>query len=161
MFEPFNYRDSGPRESQTETHGWSSYLHTMRRLAIAILVGLASSRLAAQTPDRTLERISLALERPPSVVSGADSGGALRIMERRILGVPIFEPLPGTPKLGPFEFVAPQFRGEFIRLALPIGEYLSHRIRTLATANRRRQEQAARRRVEADLKAWRERASKP
>jgi len=133
----------------------------MRRLTIAILVVSASSRLAAQAPDRTLERISLALERPPSVVRGADSGEALRIMERQILGVPIFEPLAGTPKLGPFEFVAPQFRGEFIRLALPVGGYLSHGLRTLAAANRHRQERAARRHVEADLKAWIERASKP
>jgi len=133
----------------------------MRRLAFAILVVCASSRLAAQTPDRTLERISVALERPRSVLSGAESGEALRTMERQMLGVPIFEPMAGTPKLGPFEFVAPQFRGEFIRLALPIGEYLSHGTRALAAAKRRRQEQAARRHVEADLRAWIERASKP
>jgi len=125
------------------------------------LVVCASSRLAAQTPDRTLERISVALERPRSVLSGAESGEALRTMERQMLGVPIFEPMAGTPKLGPFEFVAPQFRGEFIRLALPIGEYLSHGTRALAAAKRRRQEQAARRHVEADLRAWIERASKP
>ena len=133
----------------------------MGRLAIAILVGSASSQLAAQTPDRTLERIALALERPRSVVSGADRGDALGIVERQIPGVPVYEPLADTPKLGPFTFVAPQLRGEFIRLALPVGEYLSHGIRTLAAANRRRQEQAVRRRVEADLKAWRERGPKP
>lgn len=78
-------------------------------------------------------------------------------MERQILGVPVFEPLADTPKLGPFGFVAPQFRGEFIRLALPIGEYLSHGTRTLTAAKRHRQEQATRRNVEADLKAWIER----
>ncbi len=133
----------------------------MRRLALAILVVCAPSRLAAQTPDRTLERISVALERPRSVMSGAESGEMLRTMERQMLGMPIFEPLAGTPKLGPFEFVAPQFRGEFIRLALPIGEYLSHGARTLAAAKRHRQEQAARRHVEADLRTWIERASKP
>ena len=149
------------RDCQTETRRWSSYFQTMGRLAIAILVGSASSHLAAQTPDRTLERIALARDRPRSIVSAADSGDALRVMERQILGVPVFEPLAGMPRLGPFEFVAPQFRGEFIRLALPVGEYLSHGIRTLAAANRRRQEQAVRRRVEADLKAWKERAQKP
>lgn len=133
----------------------------MRRLAIAVLVVSASSRLSAQTPDRTLERIGLALERQRLVVSAADGGEALRTMERQILGVPVFEPLAGTPRLGPFEFVAPQFRGEFIRMALPVGEYLSHGFRTLAAATKRRREQAARRRVEADLKAWSERASKP
>lgn len=91
------------RESQTETRGWSSYFQTMGRLAIAILVASASSQLAAQTPDRTLERISLALERPRSIV-GADSGEALRAIERQMLGVTVFQPLAGTPRLGPFEF---------------------------------------------------------
>jgi len=147
--------------SQTETRGCSSNLHTMRRLAIAALFVSASSRLAAQTPDRMLERINLALERPHLVVTGADSGEAQRIMERQTLGVPVFEPMAGSPSVGPFEFLAPQLRGEFIRLALPVGEYLSHGIRTLAAANRRRQEQAVRRRVEAELKAWKERAPKP
>ena len=132
----------------------------MSRLALAILVVSASPPLAAQTRDRTLERITLALEQPRSVISSAAIGEALRSDERRILGVPIFEPLPGAPKLGPFEFVAPQFRGEFIRLALPVGEYLSHGVRTLVDANRRRQERAARRRVEVDLQARQERASK-
>ncbi|MDP2320092.1 MAG: hypothetical protein Q8O42_12245 [Acidobacteriota bacterium] len=133
----------------------------MRRLAIAALVVSASSRLAAQAPDRTLDRISLALERPRLVVSGADSGEALRVMERQKLGVPVYEPLVGRPGLGPFEFVAPQLRGEFIRVALPVGEYVSQGIRTLAAANRRRQEQAVRRRVEAELKAWKEGGPKP
>jgi hypothetical protein len=119
----------------------------MGRLAIAVLVVSASSGLAAQEGDRTLARISLALERPHPVVPGADSGEALRTTNR--------------PKLGPFEFAAPQFRGEFIRLSLPVGEYVSRGIRTLATANRRRQEQAARRRVAADLEAWKAGARKP
>jgi hypothetical protein len=159
-FEPL---ETAPRfwtARKTDTSGWSSYFQAMRRLAIAILVGSASPQLAAQTSDRTLERISLALERSPSVVSGPDSGEAERIVDRQILLVPVFEPLIGTPKLDPFEFVAPQFRGEFVRLALPVGEYVSDGMRALAAANRRRQEQAARRRVEADLKVWRERAPK-
>jgi len=125
----------------------------MRRLTIATLVVSAWSRLAAQAPDPTLERIHLALERPPSVWRGADREEALRTIDRTILGVPVYEPLADTPELGPFEFVAPQFRGEFIRLALPIGEYLSHGNRTLAAAKRHRQEQAAHRDVEAVLKA--------
>ena len=146
--------------SQTDTRGWSSYFRAMKRLAIAILVVSASSRLAGQS-DRTLERISLALERSRSVVSGGDSGEAEGIVDRPIPGVPVFEPLIGTPKLGPFKLVAPQFRGEFVRLALPVGEYVSGGIRTLAAATRRGQVQAARRRVEADLRAWRDRAPKP
>lgn len=133
----------------------------MSRLALAILVVSVSPPLAAQTADRTLERITLALEQPRSVVTNAAIGEALRSDERRILGVPIFEPLPGAPKLGPFEFVAGQFRGEFIRLALPVGDYLSHSVSRLAGANRRRQERAARRRVDVHLKARQERTPKP
>lgn len=128
---------------------------TMERSAFAILVVLASSQLAAQTPDRTLQRVSLALERPPSGLSGT-GGDTMRMVERQVLGTSVYEPVTGAPKLGPFEFVAPQLRGEFIRLALPVGKYLSQGMRGLAAANRRRQEQAARRRVEADIKAWRE-----
>ena len=133
----------------------------MRRLAIAVLVVWASSRIAAQSPDRTLERISLAVERSRSVVSGPYSGEAERIVDRQIRGAQVSEPLIGMPKLGPFEFVAPQSRGEFVRLALPVGEYVMGGMRGLAAATRRRQEQAARRRVEADLRALRERAPKP
>lgn len=71
--------------SQAETRGWSSNSH-MRRLVIAGLGVLASSHRAAQTPDRKLERISLALERPHLIVTGADSGEAQLGMERQILG---------------------------------------------------------------------------
>ena len=46
-----------PREVRAGVVG-GSYFQTMGRLAIAILVGSASSHLAAQTPDRTLERIA-------------------------------------------------------------------------------------------------------
>lgn len=133
----------------------------MRTLTIAILVASAAAQLSAQPPHATLARIRLALERPGSTISGADSGEALRTMERQMLGVPIFEPLAGAPNLGPFEFVAPQLRGEFIRMALPVGEYFSHGMRTLAAANHRRQEQVARRRAEAELSALQESAPQP
>ena len=153
FFEPVRARVANQAcENPTETAGWSSYSNIVRRLTSAILVVSAWTRVTAQAPDRTLERIHLALERPPSVWRGADREEALRTIDRTILGVPVYEPLADTPKLGPFEFVAPQFRGEFIRLAVPIGEYLSHGTRTLAAAKRHRQEQAAHRAIEAVLK---------
>jgi hypothetical protein len=136
-------------------------LHAMRRLTIAILVLSAPLHLSAQTADDTLKRIRLALARPDPVIRGSDRGDALRATEREMLGVPIFEPLAGSPKIGPLAFVAPQLRGEFIRLALPLGEYLSHGMQTLERANQRRQEQAARRRVEAELRSVKTIAPRP
>jgi hypothetical protein len=131
----------------------------MRRLAVALFMVSASAGLAAQEPDRTLDRFTLALQQPHTIVSSAATGDALRITERQMFGMPVFEPLAGAPTLGPLTFAAPQLRGEFIRLALPIGAYLSSGIRTAAAANRRRQEQSARRRVDAELQAWRERSN--
>lgn len=88
-------------------------LHGMKRLAILILV-LSPLQLSAQTAEGTLERIRLAVERPDSAIRGSDGGDALRAAEREMFGGATFERLAGAPKLGPFEFVAPQFRGEFI-----------------------------------------------
>jgi hypothetical protein len=85
----------------------------------------------------------------------------LRASTLQPLGVSIFEPLPGAAKLGPFTLGTPQLRGEIIRLSLPVGEYVSRVARGLAAANRRRQEATARRRVEADLKAFAERQRPP
>lgn len=129
-------------------------LSGMRRLFVAIFVVSAWS-VDAQVHDRTLERIAIALETPRSPVVGVAGDQSLRATERQILGTQTVEPLADAPKLGPFELVAPQLRGEFVRLVLPAGEYLSRGARSLAAANRRRQEAAARRRVEADLEAWR------
>ena len=130
-------------------------------LALTVFVVSVSANLAAQELDRSLQRIMLALERPPLIVRDKPSEDSQRTMERQVLGSSVFETLPGRPKLGPLEFVAPQFRGEFVRLALPIGSYLSHGFRMVAATKLRRREQAARRDVEADLRAWKERAPTP
>jgi hypothetical protein len=128
----------------------------MRRLAASLVVVSALSfQLSAQERNRSLERISLALQ-PPGP-SGADRQEALQVSTLQALGVSIFEPLPAAPKLGPFTLGTPQLRGEIIRLSLPVGEYVSRVARGLAAANRRREDAAARRRVEADLKAFAER----
>jgi hypothetical protein len=107
----------------------------MRRLAAALVVVFGFSLgAAAQERDRSFDRINLAIRQPPLVV-------------------PTFEP-PAPAKLGPLTFETPVLRGEFIRLSLPAGEYVSRVAREISAANRRRQESAARRRVQADLKAF-------
>lgn len=118
------------------------HMPIIRRLTASVVVLSALSLpLSAQEPDtRSLEQISLELaKRPPS------------------LGMPIFEPLPGAVKFGPFTLETPQLRGEMIRVSLPVGEYASRVARGLSVANRRRQEAAARRRIEAELKTFIER----
>ena len=130
----------------------------MTRLTAGVFVVLSLPLpLWAQERDRALERISLALQQPTPLVSSADPGEALRLSTLRTFGVPIFEPLPGGLKLGPFTFGTPQLRGEIIRVSLPVGEYVTRGARGFAAANRRRQEKAARRRIEAELKALAER----
>ena len=63
----------------------------------------------------------------------------------------------GAAEVGPFTLETPRLPGEMIRFSLPRGEYVSRARRELASANRRHQEAAARRLVEADLKAFAER----
>lgn len=127
----------------------------MRRLAAALAVTSALPfQLSAQDHSRALARISLALQQPPPVLVTADPQEAIRASTRQARGASIFEPLPGAPKLGPLALGTPQLRGEIIRLSLPVGDYLSRGARALAATNRRRQETAARRQVEADLQAF-------
>jgi hypothetical protein len=126
----------------------------MRRLAASLVVLSALSlQLSAQERNRSLERISLALQEPAPSRGHADPQEELRAS----IGALIFEPPAGAAKLGPFTLGTPQLRGEIIRLSLPVGEYVSRVARGLSAANRRRQEAAARRRIEADLKAFAER----
>ena len=93
----------------------------MRILALTVVFMSVSANLAAQEPARSLERIMLALERSPLIVRDKPSEESQRTMDRQVRGSSVFETLPGRPKLGPLEFVAPQFRGEFVRLALRLG----------------------------------------
>jgi hypothetical protein len=110
----------------------------MRGLAAAILVSsLCSSPPLAQERDRSLERISLALQQPSPIVPGvAPSEGA------------------SPRQFGIFTLVPPTSRGEIIRISIPIGELVTRAFRGVAAAKQRRQEAAARRRVEAELTAF-------
>ena len=94
--------------------------------------------ILAQEQERSLERISIALQQPSPSVSSF--------------------PLPESPgrptKLGVFTLVPPTGRGEIIRVSLPIGELVSRVFRGVSAATQRRQEAAARRTVAADLQLY-------
>ena len=111
----------------------------MRRLLAGLLVATAwSSSTLAQEQDRSLERISIALQQPAPIVGGTA--------------------LPDTStasiKFGIVSFVQPTLPGEMVRVSLPIGELVSRAFEGVAAARRRREEAAARREVEAALKAF-------
>jgi hypothetical protein len=104
----------------------------MKALAGGLLIAAAcSATLLGQEQDRSLARISLALQQPPPVLRAdpADS--------------------PAPKKWGPFTLIPPTGRGEIVRVSVPIGELISRAFQGVATANRRRREAAARREVEA------------
>jgi hypothetical protein len=109
----------------------------MKSLWVTVaLLSVSSAVVRAQQKDPLLERVVMRLEQP-AIFPGA----------------PMLES--GLPKkLGVFTLVAPVKRGEVIRLSLPIGEYAGRAFGAVAWAHQRRQEDKARRRVEADLKQF-------
>ena len=107
----------------------------MKGLAGGLLVSFVCwAPLLAQERDRSLERISLALQQPLPTVRGVS---------------PVESASPKT--FGIFTLVPPTGRGEIVRVSVPIGELVSRAFKGVAAANHRRQEAAARRRVEAAL----------
>ena len=116
----------------------------MKGLAGGFLLSLMCwAPLAAQERDRSLERISLALQQPLPIV-------------------PVVAQVEGHwPKtFGIFTFVQPTGPGEMVRVSIPIGELVSRAFKGVAAANHRRQEAAARRKVLAELR-WFEEQSRP
>src|SRR5687767_6916531 len=108
-------------------------LRAVKGLACGLLVSLVCwAPLVAQERDRSLERIGLALQQPIPVVRGEGEST-----------------LPKT--LGVFTLVQPTRPGEIVRISIPIGEFVSRAFRSVAVANQRRQEAAARRKVDAAL----------
>jgi hypothetical protein len=132
-------------------------MKTMSRLAASLVVSALSVLLSAQEHNRPTERIGIALQQPHPPPGDADREEPLGMSTLEMLSMPVFEPRPGVAKLGPFTLRTPQFKGEIIRLSLPVGEYVARVAHGLSAANRRRQTAAARRQVEADLKAFAER----
>jgi hypothetical protein len=96
-------------------------------------MSMCSAPVLAQERDRSFERINLALQQPSPIVRD----------------VPLVES-PSPTKLGIFTLLPPTSRGEMVRVSVPIGELVMKAF--TGVANRRRQEAAARRRVDADLK---------
>jgi hypothetical protein len=117
----------------------------MKALEASLLLSLVcAAPVVAQERDRSLERISLALQQPLPTIRGVDDVESV------------------APKtFGIFTLVPPQGRGEFVRISVPIGELVSQGLRAVATAARRRQEAVARRQVEADLEWFANQAERP
>jgi hypothetical protein len=59
-------------------------------------------------------------------------------------------------KLGVFTLVEPRLRGEIVRISLPLGGFVMGAVESVAAANQRRREAAARRRVNTALKSFTE-----
>ena len=111
-------------------------LRAVKALACGLLVSLVCwAPLIAQERDRSLERISLALQQPIPIVRGVGE---------------VESTLPKT--LGIFTLVQPTRPGEIVRVSIPIGEFVTRAFRSVAVTNQRRQEAAARRKVAAELK---------
>ena len=110
----------------------------MRLLGACIVISLFDPAAAlAQERDRSLERVGIAIQQPAPLV---------RAFQPPVSDFP--------RKLGEFTLVSPVLRGEMVRVSLPVGEYVMRAARGVASANRRRQEAAARRRVEAAISAF-------
>lgn len=108
----------------------------MKALAAGLLLWVACPvPLVAQERDPSLARISVALQQSQSFMRGIDP---IEAAEPRTFGI--------------FTFVRPELPGEFIRISVPVGELVSRAAKGVSAAMQRRQEQAARRRVEADMK---------
>jgi hypothetical protein len=108
----------------------------MRQLGAAlVLISAFSASLSAQSAE----------------VSNAPKPLSISIQD--LVDRSLYEPPPPL-KIGPFTLTEPQLRGEFIRLRIPIGEYVMRAIDGIGNANRRRKEAAARRKVAAELKAF-------
>jgi hypothetical protein len=108
----------------------------VKGLTGGFLVSLVcAAPLLAQERDRSLERISVALEKPHPAVPTVDFQGDF------------------PKQLGIVTLVQPTRPGEVIRVAMPIGELVSHAFKSVGAANQRRKEAAARRQVETALKA--------
>ena len=97
---------------------------------------ICGAPLFAQERDRSLERISLALQQPVPLARNVDQTDGTK-----------------PHSVGIFTLVPPTLPGEIVRVSVPIGELVSRAFSGVAAANRRRQEAAARRKVAADL-AW-------
>lgn len=105
----------------------------MKGLGAGLLASLVcSAPLLGQERDRSLERVSLALQQAAPIVSGNF------LLESH-----------SPKKLGIFTLVPPTGRGEIVRVSVPIGELVSRAFKRVAAASQRRRETAARRKVEA------------
>lgn len=111
----------------------------MKALAACVLVvAFGSGAVLAQERDRSIERLAIALQQDPVLgLRGA---------------VPDESTTPRT--FGIFTLVEPELRGEIVRVSVPVGDLTMRAIRGVAAARHRREEAAARRRVDAELERF-------
>ena len=113
----------------------------MKRLGaalVALVVGLGlPPLLLAQENGRSVERVSVALQRQSPLGSSAFTWTE-----------------PPSRKLGIFTLVPPGGPGEMVRLRLPIGELVSKAAHSISAANQRRRETSARHEVRRVLSAF-------
>lgn len=120
-----------------------SRVKRVRAAAFIVLVslGVGPPQLLAQAIDRSVERVSAALQAQSPL---------------RLTAPTWAEPPP--KQIGVFTLVPPTSPGEIVRLRLPIGELVSRTARGIARANQRRREVAARLEVQGAVTAF---TSKP
>ena len=115
-----------------------SVMKSAETALVVLLVGLGlPSLLRAQGNDRSVARISAALQRQSQIGSSASTWT---------------EPPP--KKLGMLTLVSPTEPGEMVRLRVPIGELLSRAAQGVSAANQRRRETSARHEVQKSLSAF-------
>jgi len=133
----------------------------MRGLAAGILVSaVCSAPTLAQERDRSLERISLALQQPSPIVADVAPVESMPPTFRIFtLALTTSDETPiesAAPKKLGFTLVLPTKPGQIIAVSVPIGALVTGAFRRVAAAHYRRQEAAARRKVEAELKRFAE-----
>src|SRR4051794_26310236 len=109
-----------------------------RAVLVASTIGCClSPALLAQAKDRTVERVSAALQRQSGFVSSLGSW---------------IEPPP--KKLGILTLETPKETGEMVRLSLPVGELVSRAAQRISAANQLRRETAARQDVQKAISTF-------
>ena len=110
--------------------------HALVLIAWIVCVSVAAP-VWAQQPESpsSLQRIRASLQNPP--------------IQPKASTPPWGEP--GPPRIGILTLVAPQRRGEFVRVSLPVGDLVTRAVRVAGASKQRRAERKARDEVQRAL----------
>jgi hypothetical protein len=109
-------------------------------LSLCLLCWGLVAPAAAQQPESSssLQRVRVSLQNPPN---------------QTWLANPVWDD--SSPRrIGILTLVAPQKRGEIVRVSLPVGELATRAVRGVAAASRRRAERKAREDVQRELRQF-------